>query len=152
MEQNKNYEREPYTFTLEFDNGVKFRCNPWNTIPYLHTLEPQGDHLYLFTRDEEGEINWAQRIWRRNLPQFDVLIEKMANDYEMKVAEIMSDEDREAYNDFITQMSHKASNDEKPVTEPQNASELDWISPRQERVIKNAVGFLIYLAENGRLD
>jgi hypothetical protein len=79
----------------------------------------------------------------------------MAHDYEIIEKDILNDEDREHYNNFIMSLGEQSSQQEKPAVEPENASEqapeLDWISPRQERVIKNAVGFLIYLAENGKL-
>jgi hypothetical protein len=154
MNQEPNREREPYTFTLEFDGGEKFKCNPHNTMAYIHSQEPHGDHLFIFKLNEEGEIEWGSYVWRRRITNFDDLIMKMAYDYPIVEREILNDEDRSQYNEFITRFGEQPSEIEKPAVEPENAPEipeLDWISPRQEKEVRNAAAFLIYLAENGRL-
>lgn len=155
MENEPSREREPYTFTLEFDGGQTFRCNPHNTMAFIHSQEPQGDHLFIYKQNEEGELVWGQYVFRRRLAQFDDLIIKMAHDYEIIEKDILNDEDREHYNNFIMSLGEQSSLEEKPAVEPVNASEipeLDWISPRAEDEIRKAAAFLIYLAENGRLD
>lgn len=151
MENEPSREREPYTFTLEFDGGQTFRCNPHNTMAFIHSQEPQGDHLFIYKQNEDGELVWGQYVFRRRLAQFDDLIIKMAHDYEIIEKDILNDEDREHYNNFIISLGEKSSLEEKPAVEPENAPELDWISPRAERIGKIAVEWLIWNLHHGHI-
>ena len=148
--------REPITpkFRLTFESGLELKCNKNNTWGFTHENEPDGDHLYVFKRGEDGTIKDGDYVFREQIPNFAEILDYMKRTgfkiYESEDGNL-DDKDRDAYNEYLN-----LSNKNKPVTEPQNSPqptipELDWISPRQERLISNAVGFLIYLAENEKL-
>lgn len=129
MERENNHEREPYTFSLEFDGGETFKCHPHNTMAFIHSQEPQGDHLFLYRLNEEGEIEWGTYVWRRRIAQFDELVLKMAHDYDIIERDILNDEDRERYNEYVMtyaeQPQQPAPEPPKPPTSDKELLELE---------------------------
>lgn len=135
-------------FRLSFESGLELLCNKNNTVGFTHEYEPDGDHLYVYTLDDAGEIDEGNFVFRNQIPNFNEILDYMERTgftIVQREGGTLNDEDRKAYEKYLKL--------HKPVVEPENApqDELDWISPRKEQQIKNAVGFLLYLAQEGKL-
>ena len=151
MEQEPSRESITPKFRLTFESGLELKCNKNNTWGFTHENEPDGDHLYVFKRGEDGTIEDGSYVFRNQIPNFAEILDYMQRTG-FKIFESedgnLDDKDRDAYQKYLNMF-----NKNKPVVEPENApqSELEWVSPRVERDISNAVGFLIYLAQHDKL-
>lgn len=144
--------REPKRYYVEYQ-GERIVLGPDNTLLYLHQTEPQFDHIYVQFADTEDGEQRGHYIWRHNTETFEQMISDLLSIATSSIQpDVASDFDK---NQFVERFGElptlTAPLDENTATEPENAPELDWISPRREREIKNAVGFLLYLAQEGKL-
>lgn len=157
MEQQPNNEElEPIRhFRLEFNTGIELHCNQQNCSGFLHKDEPHGDHLFIHQLPPAVEEERGDYVFREQLgnEMFNHLIARMRlggfaiiNSEDGK----MNDDDREAYEEFKALQARGALANQAQQ-ETAKLPPLDWISPRQEKVIKDAVAFLIHLAERGKL-
>lgn len=142
-------EREPRQnqprFRLQFESGIEYLCYKFNTEAYLHSEEPDGDHLY--HRAEQPEDSCF--IFRDQITNFDEIVEYMAvNGFDITKRRILDANDREAYQKYLEVAKKKR----EQKTSNQSADGLDWISPRKEKIISKTVDFLIYLAQRDKLE
>lgn len=119
-----------HRFEMTFDSGARLECSPKNTILFLHSKEPLGDHIFVFNSDED-EAPDGNPVFRAQLTNFDEVVQMMErNNYTIVRAEYLSDSDRHMYNVFL-----KAN----PQCVPK-LPEYD-LTPRQTRI----ADFMAYL-------
>lgn len=139
MEQEPNPEPRLHRFRLEFDTGVELHCNPTNTMGFLHSNEPNGDHIFVFSQDDPNEEPDGHPVFRQQLTNFDEIMGTMRrHGYTIIDSEngYLTDNDRHMYNMFIAANPHFAP----------KLPEYD-LTPRQERI----ADFVAYLLLNERL-
>ena len=149
MEQEPR--REPERYYVDYDNE-RYILGPENTLIYIHEDASTYDHIYIQFADNEDGEQQGTYMWRsdeRYKDKFNMMVANLRSVNVTTITQLTASQ-------FDIEQYHQRFGDEKPVEQAENApeqqvDELDWISPRQERVIKNAVGFLIYLAEHDKL-
>lgn len=83
-------EEQP-VFSFEL-NGIRFEMTPNNSAAFLHTEEPEFDHLY-YTQDG----GWMQ-LYRRSVANFDEVAEFMDNaGYEVHTEAFATQQDKTLY-------------------------------------------------------
>jgi hypothetical protein len=140
---------QPKRYYLEY-NGKRYILNPDNTVLYLHSNNPACDHYYVqFDDDEDGEQR-GHYGWRQINENFDEMILNLVQvGCEQVLKPDPSHFDLEQYKN---RFGHLPESEPVEQVAPQvEHKELEWISPRRQREIDNAIGFLVFLAERNRL-
>lgn len=107
MERNNEQGGEPleprlHRFKMEFDSGVEIECNPNNSMLFLHSEEPLGDHIFVFSTDEDDNPD-GHPIFRRQLSNFDEVCSMMKrHGYQIIEAEYLTENDRKMYQMFLS--------------------------------------------------
>lgn len=146
MEREPN---QPKRYYLEYE-GKRYILGPDNTILYLHANNPACDHYYVqFDDDEDGEQR-GHYGWREINENFDDMI---LNLIQIGCQQILKpDPSHFDLEQYQARFGHLPESEPVEHVAPQvEQKELEWMSPRRQREISNAVGFLVYLAERGRL-
>jgi hypothetical protein len=128
MERNDDSEPiEPrlHRFEMTFDSGVRLDCNPTNTMLFLHSEEPLGDHIFVFNTDEDDNPD-GNPVFRAQLTNFDEVVAMMRrNGYQIVEGDYLTDGDRKMYNMFLAaNPNHIPKLPESPLTERQER--LAW--------------------------
>lgn len=132
-------ENEPLPFfRLEMEDGSIFHCNPQNTQAFLHSEQPEGDHLFPYLKTDDDEVVSGHYIFREQLGNFDVLIGRMAiSGYVIHRNEQLSDDDKEAYDEFRARKERNLRLQQ--ALKQESAYDL---TPRQNR-LANFVAYLL---------
>lgn len=138
-----NPEQEPQNpinvFRLEFNTGQEIVCHRQNTSAFLHSEEPFGDHLFVHTPAIDDEPERGDYVFREQISNFDYLVGRMAvSDWVIIQSDKLTDDDREAYDEFLALKGRNVEQAEKKRSE---------LTPRQDRL----VSFLGYLLQNDHL-
>lgn len=114
-----------HRFEMTFDSGARLECSPKNTILFLHSKEPLGDHIFVFN-SEEDEAPDGNPVFRAQLTNFDEVVQMMErNSYTIVRAEYLSDSDRKMYEMFLAANPNCVPKlPESPLTERQER--LAW--------------------------
>jgi len=161
MENEPNKNNQP-PYAVDFE-GARIHMERLNTRIFVHDKTPGFDHVYLdLPEDSEGTARGTY-FWREDedLPwDFDTMITDLN---QLMCSRIVQEKVSEFdIKEFAKKFGIKRAKEllkgnslkpEKPKEEPamQPTPELPWTSPRIDRQISGAVGFLIYLAENDKL-
>lgn len=120
-------------FRLEFNTGQEIVCHRNNTSAFLHSEEPYGDHLFVHTPAIDDEPERGDYVFREQISNFDYLVGRMAvSDWVIIQSDKLTEDDREAYEEFQALKSKNVEQAEKKASE---------LTPRKERL----VSFLGYL-------
>lgn len=135
-------EQEPtnfHVFRLEFSTGQEIVCHRNNTTAFLHSEEPYGDHLFIHTPQIDDQPERGDYVFREQIPNFDYLVGKMAtHEWVIIQNETITDDDREAYEEFLALKNRNLEQAEKKRSE---------LTPRQDRL----VSFLAHLLHHDHL-
>jgi hypothetical protein len=114
-----------HRFEMTFDSGVRLDCNPTNTMLFLHSEEPLGDHIFVFNTDEDDNPD-GNPVFRAQLTNFDEVVAMMRrNGYQIIEGDYLTDGDRKMYNMFLAaNPNHIPKLPESPLTERQER--LAW--------------------------
>lgn len=66
----ENQPNKPKRYYLEYD-GKRYEMSPENTLMYLHSNQPEYDHIYVQFEDNEDGEQMGTYYWRRNTNTFD---------------------------------------------------------------------------------
>jgi len=141
-EKNPEKKKKQKGFRIEFEDGTEFLCTPDSTHAFIHSEEPDGDHLFIYKYIEGQKEPVGHFVFREQIANFDSIVMFMdANDFNVMEDARLTEGDRKAYEEFK----------ERQRIARMTKDDIHWISPRQELTNKRAVEFLIYLAQNGKL-
>lgn len=124
MENEPSRERQNQPgFKIEFESGLEVYCWKGNTMGFLHTQEPYGDHIFVYKTDDNNEVTEGDYVFRDQLENFDNIIKYMKdNGFQTYESQRLSEHDREAYEEYLFKR--------KPVELPEHE-----LTPRQQRLL-----------------